>query len=87
MRDGEYAVNLDEYKSIGTHWLALYANGYTATNFGSFGVGLILRGIKRFIRNNNIITNILRIQALDLLILCSGESLTYFRNLFPSHHY
>ena len=22
-----YVVNLDEYKSIGTHWIALYVNG------------------------------------------------------------
>ena len=24
-----YVVNLDEYKSIGTHWIALYVNGNT----------------------------------------------------------
>ena len=26
-RDGAYAINLDEYESIGTHWGALYMNG------------------------------------------------------------
>ena len=24
---GAYVINLDEYKSIGTHWIALYVNG------------------------------------------------------------
>ena len=31
-------LNLDEYKSIGTHWIALYVNGNNVTNFDSFGV-------------------------------------------------
>ena len=26
-KDGAYAINLDEYKSIGTHWIVLYING------------------------------------------------------------
>ena len=26
-KDGEYVNNLDEYKSIKTHWIALYVNG------------------------------------------------------------
>ena len=25
-KDGAYVKNLDEYESIGTHWLALYVN-------------------------------------------------------------
>ena len=27
IQDGAYVINLDEYKSIGTHWIALYVNG------------------------------------------------------------
>ena len=27
MKDGTYAINLDEFKSIGTHCIALYVNG------------------------------------------------------------
>ena len=26
-KDRAYVINLDEYKSIGTHWIALYVNG------------------------------------------------------------
>ena len=27
IKDGTYVINLDEYKSIVTHWIALYMNG------------------------------------------------------------
>ena len=33
-----YDINLDEFKSIGTHWIALYLNGNNITYFDSFGV-------------------------------------------------
>ena len=26
IKDGTYMINLDEYDSIGTHWIALYVN-------------------------------------------------------------
>ena len=34
--DGVYVINL-EYKSIGTHWIALYVNDNNVTYFNSFG--------------------------------------------------
>ena len=27
IKDGSYVINLDEFKSIGTHWIAPYVNG------------------------------------------------------------
>ena len=27
LKDGAYVIKLDEFKSIGTHWIALYVNG------------------------------------------------------------
>ena len=33
-----YIINLDEYESIGTHWIALYANTKNVTYFDRFGV-------------------------------------------------
>ena len=39
MKDGPYVINLDEYKLVGTHWIALYVNcnngsaSYKATYF------------------------------------------------------
>ena len=59
-KDEAYVINLDEYKSIGTHWIALYVNGdngiasFDATYFDSFGVENIPKEIKKFIGNKNI---------------------------------
>ena len=38
MKDGAYVINLDEFKSIGTHWIALYVNGNNIIHSNSFGV-------------------------------------------------
>ena len=68
IKDGAYITNLDEYGSIGTHWVALYVNGKNLTYFDSFGVEDIPKEIKKFIGNKNIITNIYRIQAYDSIM-------------------
>ena len=31
INDGAYVINMDEYKSIGSHWIALYPNGDNVT--------------------------------------------------------
>ena len=36
IKDGVY-VNLDEFKLIATHWIALYVNGNNIIYFDSFG--------------------------------------------------
>ena len=38
IKDGGYVINLDEYESIGTHWIALSVNGDNVTHFDSFRV-------------------------------------------------
>ena len=38
IKDGAYVINLDEFKSIGTHWVALYVNGNNVIDFDSFEV-------------------------------------------------
>ena len=58
IKDGAYVINLDEYKLIGTHWIALYVNGNNATYFDSFGVEHIQKDIKKIIENKNIMTKI-----------------------------
>ena len=85
IKNGAYAINLDEYRNIGTHWAALYVNNKTIIYFDSFGVEHIPREIMKFIgneqsssvkaRNKNIITNIFRIQAYDSIMcgyFCTG---------------
>ena len=75
IKDGAYVINLDEFKSIGTHWIALYVNANNIIYFDSFGVEHISKEIKKIIENKNIITNIHRIQAYDSIMygyLCNG---------------
>ena len=49
IKDGVYVINLDEFKSIGTQWIALYANGNDIIYFDSFGVEHIPKDIRKFI--------------------------------------
>ena len=37
-KDGAYVISLNEYESIGTHWIALDMNGNNIIYFDSFGV-------------------------------------------------
>ena len=71
-------INLDEYESIVTHWIALYVNNNNNNNnnndndndsniiyFDSFGVEHIPKESKKFIGNKDVTTNIYRVQAHD----------------------
>ena len=68
IKDGTYVINLDECRSIATHWIALFVNNgdngsasCDATYFDSFGVEHISKDIKKFIGRKNSTTNIYRI--------------------------
>ena len=97
IKDGNYAINLDEYSNIRTHWVALYVQNNNVTYFDSLGVEHIPKEIKAFIENKNIKTNIFRKQAYDSIMcgyfcigfidfMLAGRTLTEFTNLFsPSN--
>ena len=68
IKDGEYVINLDEYKDVGTHWIALFCNRSEIVYFDSFGVEHVPEEIKDFIRNKNIKANIFRVQANNSII-------------------
>ena len=91
VKDGAYIINLDQYKSIRTLWIALYVNDENVTYFDSFGVEHIAKEIRRFFGNINIITNIYRIQAYFCIgyidFMLKGQSLLQYRNLFSSNEY
>ena len=53
-KDGAYIINLDEYESIWTHWIALRVNDNTVTYFESFEFEYIPKEIKKFIGNKNV---------------------------------
>ena len=46
-KGGPYIINLDEYKSIGTHWIVLHINDNNVTYFDSFGVEHIPKKFKK----------------------------------------
>ena len=56
-------INLEECKSITTHWIALYVDGNNIIYFGSFDVAHFPKEIKRLIGNKNIRTTNYRIQV------------------------
>ena len=93
LKDEAYVINLDKYKSIGTHWKASYVIAENVTYFDSFGAEHIPKEIKKFIENKNIITNIYRIQAYDSIMygyfcirfidfILKGKILLDYTNLF-----
>ena len=97
IKNGIYIIKLDEYKSIGTHWIA-YVNGSNVTYFDSFGVEHIPKEIKKSIGNKNITTNIYRIQRYNAVMsgyFCIGfiyfmlkrkSLLGYTSLLFPNEY-
>ena len=98
IKDRVYIINLDEYESIGTQWIALYLNDNNVTYFDSFGVEHISKELKKFIGNKNIITNIYRVQAYDSIMcryfcigfidfIFKGKTLTEYTNLFSPYDF
>ena len=74
LKDEAYVINLDEYESVESHWIALYVNGDNVvapndvTYFDSFKVEHITKEIKNFIGNKNITINIFRVQSSDSIM-------------------
>ena len=95
IKNGAYVINLDEYRDIGTHLVALYVNNKARIYFDSFGVEHIPKEIIKFIgineqsssakaRNKNIITNIFRIQAYDS-IMCGYFCIGFINFMFDGN--
>ena len=91
-----YVINIDEHSDIGTHWVALHVKNNDITYFDSFRVEHIPKEIKAFINRpssstlfrKNVIANIFRIQAYDIMcryfcigfinFMFKGKSLTEY---------
>ena len=95
IKDETYIINFGEFKSIETHWLALYVS---INNIMYFGVKRIAKQIEKFLRNKNIITNIYKIQAFNSIMygyfcigfidfMLNGKSFLDYRNLFSPNNY
>ena len=70
IKDGAYVINLDEYKDVETHWIALFCKKNEIIYFDSFGVEHIPEEIKEFTGNKNIKANIFCVQA-NNSVMCS----------------
>ena len=92
IRDGAYAINPEDYDSIGTHWIDVYGND-DGTYFDSFGFEHISKEIKKLFSYRIITTNIFRIHAYNSIIcryfcigfidlILKGKSLLGYKNLF-----
>ena len=98
IKDGAYVKNVDEFKSIGTHWVGFYVNANNIAYFDSFLVEHIPKAIRKLIGNKNVKTNIYIIQAYHLKIcgyfcivfidfMFKGKRLLDYINLFSPNDY
>ena len=96
IKKGAYVINLDEYKDVGTHWIALYVKNKKVVYFDSFRVEHVPKEIIKFIKNKDIIANIFRLQAYDSIMcgyfcikfidyMFDGKTLIDYTNLFSPH--
>ena len=94
-----YVINLDEYENTGTHWVFLFVKANKVIYFDSFGIEHIPKEINKFINNNNNIeSNIFRIQAYDSIMwgyfctefinyMLKGKTLLDYTNLFSPNDF
>ena len=93
IKKGACVINLDKYENIGTHWISLFVKGNKVIYFDSFGIEHIPKEINKFINNNNIESNIFRIQSYDSIMcgyfcielinyMLKGKTLLDYTNLF-----
>ena len=95
IKKGAYVINLDEYENTGI-WVALFVK-YTVY-FDSSGIEHIPKEINKFIGNNDIKSNIFRIQAYDSIMcgyfciefinyMLKGKTLLDYTNLFSPNDF
>ena len=96
MKDGAYAINLDEYAGVDTNWVALVCNRIEAVYFDTFGFEHVPDEILKFMENKNIKANIFRVQANNSIrcgyfcigvidFILAGKTLVDFTNMFSSY--
>ena len=98
IKKGAYVINLGEYENAGTHWVSLFVKPKYTVYFDSFGIEHIPKEINKFIGNNDIKSNIFRIQGYDSIMcgyfciefinyMLKGKTLLDYTNLFSPNDY
>ena len=86
IKNGAYVINLDEYKSTGTHWDSLFVKTNEVIYFDSFGIEHIPKEINKFIGSNKKIkANIFRIQAYDSIV-CGYFCIEFINYMLKGRH-
>ena len=91
IKKGAYVKNLDEYTSIGTHWIALFIKPKYTVYFDSFGVEHIPKEINKFIGNkdllayDSIMCGYFCIEFINYMF--NGKTLLEYTNLFSSNDF
>ena len=83
IKKGAYVINLDEYENMGTHWISLFVKPKYTVYYNSFGIEHIPKEINKFISNNDIKSNIFRIQAYDS-IMCGYFCIEFINYMLKS---
>ena len=50
INDGAYVINLDKYKNVGMHWIALFCNKNTIIYFDSLVLNIFLKKLKDLLK-------------------------------------
>ena len=98
IKKGTDVINLNDYENIGTHWISLFVKANKVIYFDSFGIEHIPKEINKFINNNNIESNIFRIQSYDSIMcgyfciefinyMLKGKTLLDYTNLFSPNDF
>ena len=98
IKKGAYVINLDENENTGIHWVALFVKPKYTVYFDSFGIEHTPTEINKFIGNNDIKSNIFRIQAYDSIMcgyfciefinyMLKGKTLLDYTNLFSPNDF
>ena len=83
INDEAYIINLDKYKSTGSHWIVLNMNGYNVTYFNSLGFEYTTKESEKFIGNKYITINVYRIQPYDS-IMCGYFCIGFIDHMLNS---
>lgn len=67
-KDRVFVINLDQYQSIGTHWIASHVSSNNVTCFEKFRVECISKEMRKIINHKNMTTKKYKIQAYDQVI-------------------
>ena len=88
IKDGTFAISLDEYKSVGVHWVSLYVNGENLTYFDGFGVENVPKKLKNSYEiktNNSIMWGYIHIGLIDFII--KSKKFFDYTDLFSPNKY